>query len=53
MIYKGKIIIKILSNVDDKNLGGKDFNNLLIEKYFNYNEFNKKNWRIIIFYFID
>ena len=43
MIYKGKIIIKILSTVGDQNLGGKDFDNLLIEKYLNFNKFNKED----------
>ena len=42
LIYKGKIIIKILATVGDQNLGGKDFDNLLIEKYLNFNEFDKE-----------
>ena len=38
--YDGKIIIKILSTSGDQNLGGKDFDNLLIEKFLEINNFN-------------
>ena len=39
--FRGQIIIKILSTKGDQNLGGRDFDNLIIEKYLNYNNFNK------------
>jgi len=39
--FKGQIIIKILSTNGDQNLGGKDFDNLLIDYYLNKNNFNK------------
>ena len=42
VFYKGQIIIKILSTKGDQNLGGKDFDNLLIEKYLTVNNFNKE-----------
>ncbi len=41
--FKGQIIIKILSTIGDQNLGGKDFDNLIIEKYLNFNNFNKED----------
>ena len=36
----GKIIIKILSTAGDQNLGGHDFDNLLMKKFLNINNFN-------------
>ena len=41
IFFRGQIIIKILSTNGDQNLGGKDFDNLIIDYYLNKNNFDK------------